>query len=822
MEKSTKTLIPFVVFLLLFLGKNTFAQDCQLPESFGVMNGNNIRASIPMNGNLFWTINEDPQFQVVTPPAVGAIPNSIFTTGLWLAGKNANNDLKIAIAGYQNINNYDYFSGPINNVNGQLSFQCDSYDRIWEVFGYEISQHIADFNDNGIINLPIGNIYAYPAHQNPHFENIHGFALPNTTAGLAPFFDKNNDGIYDPNDGDFPLPENVAEEKIPQHIIWGIFNDGGGLHTQSQGNPLNVEVQLTAYSFYCTDDELLNNTIFTSHKVINRGNEILDSMIFTKWVDFDLGCYTDDLMGCIPSLNTFYVYNEDANDGGPDGTDCDFNGIGYGSNPPVQAVTILNKEMSSFNLALNAGFGGPLPSSSSISVEEYHNYMQGKWEDGTPLTQGGTGYGGTQPTSYIFPDNPNDPNGWSMTTTNSIYSDRRCIANVEIENPLTPNDFIKVDMAYTFYRDENLNHIEAVNMIYDQTPILQQLYDNNFEDCMIDACVDDCVWTGDANRDSIVSNFDILQIGLAFNESGQARNTPLVFQPFPGQSWGEDFNGIDIKHADCNSSGSIVATDFDWVETYYGKSYKLSNVIDEYPIGNELSITTLGNNPMDDMQAGIIGRAKIELNQAEDIYGLAFTLEFDPEYLKVILDQQFSPWGTQITNSFSFLHTNDDEGELNYAYVKTNQQNSTTLMDELADIRFSAISTDFELVQTYLRIKNVRAILNNGDILDYGAKDFLVNISNPDGMGQVLLNENLEEANIQIFPNPTTDILNIKMENPALANIAIFDIYGKNVLEKTEVNQNEIQLSTSNFSSGIYFLKIEMDGKELVKKFIKM
>jgi len=60
------------------------------------------------------------------------------------------------------------------------------------------------------------------------------------------------------------------------------------------------------------------------------------------------------------------------------------------------------------------------------------------------------------------------------------------------------------------------------------------------------------------------------------------------------------------------------------------------------------------------------------------------------------------------------------------------------------------------------------------------------------------------------------------MENPILANFSIFDIYGKKVLEKTEVNQSEIHLSNSNFSQGVYFFKIEMEGKELVKKFIKM
>ena len=60
------------------------------------------------------------------------------------------------------------------------------------------------------------------------------------------------------------------------------------------------------------------------------------------------------------------------------------------------------------------------------------------------------------------------------------------------------------------------------------------------------------------------------------------------------------------------------------------------------------------------------------------------------------------------------------------------------------------------------------------------------------------------------------------MENPTSSTISIFDIYGKKVLESKENFQNEFQLSTANFSNGVYFLKIEMDGKELVKKFIKL
>lgn len=822
MKKSIKNLVPLFILSLLIFGKKTTAQDCQLPQGYGVLNGNNVSASIPANGSLFWTIENDTEFKIISPGSSSPFPSSIFAAGVWVAGKNNANELKLAAATYSSQNNHDYSAGPIHNDNGQLSFQCDDYDRTWEVLGYEISQHISDFEDNGNIDFPLANIYAYPGQQNPHFENIHGFELPNTSAELAPFHDKNNDGIYNPDNGDFPLPEGVSENKIPQQIIWGVFNDAGGLHTLSQSNPINMEVQLTAYSFYCNEDELLNNTIFTSHKLINRGNEPLDSMVFTKWVDFDLGCYEDDYLGCIPNLNTFYAYNEAPTDGGPNGLDCIGNVPAFGSNPPVQAVTFLNQEMSSFNIGVNGSVGNPPPPTTSAYLAiEYWNYMNGKWKDGSPITQGGNGYGGTQPTSFIYPDNPNDPNGWSMTTEPTTIADRRSVANVEFENSLSPDEFVKVDMAYTFYQDENLDHIETVNLVYDQTPILKQLYNNNFEDCNLVACIEDCVWTGDANRDSIVTNFDVLQIGLGLSKSGTARNTPLTFHPYSGADWNQEYYGIDLKHADCNSSGTIETSDFEWVDTYYGKSYKLGSNFDEYPQGSEFSIVTLGNNPMDNMQPGI-GRAKVQLNQAEDIYGLAYTLEFDTTYLSIFLELNSSPWDASVTQKYSFANQNDGKGEIDYAFVKTDGENSTTLIDDIADIRFNTVPNDFELVQTHLRLKNIRVILNNGDILDYGAQDFLVSINNPDGNGQVLSNKNLKNANIYVYPNPTSDILNIKMENPSLINLSIFDIYGKKVCEKTKVTQTEVQLSTSNFSQGVYFLNIEVEGKEFVKKFIKM
>jgi len=163
--------ILFSVFIIFTFLNKPLAQDCSLSESPNrILSGNNIRAGISINGSLFWDLT-DAQFHLVTPNNNNSFPASIFATGVWITGKTNGNDIKTAASTYSNGNSHDYFPGPINNDNGQLSFECDNFDRSWEAYGYEISQHISDFEDDGIINYPLENIYAYPAQQNPHFEN---------------------------------------------------------------------------------------------------------------------------------------------------------------------------------------------------------------------------------------------------------------------------------------------------------------------------------------------------------------------------------------------------------------------------------------------------------------------------------------------------------------------------------------------------------------------------------------------------------------------------------------------------------------------------
>ena len=256
------------------------------------------------------------------------------------------------------------------------------------------------------------------------------------------------------------------------------------------------------------------------------------------------------------------------------------------------------------------------------------------------------------------------------------------------------------------------------------------------------------------------------------------------------------------------------------VDFYFGNSYKTNSPIDIYSYGSEITIDPSAN--LDTLFPGDPGLIKIKLNQEEDLFGIAFTVEYNPELLSMESNMPIVPWSTtNIEDTYLFQKTQQQKGEHHYAIVKTDGENSTTKDGTILRLWTEVKDSDYELIQSVIRLKNIKAILNDGSILDYGANEYLINIVNPNGNGIVLENENLEKNSIQIFPNPTTDILNVKMENPATSHITIFDIYGKKVLEKMETRQSEVQLSTSQFPQGVYFIKIEMEGKGFVKKFIK-
>lgn len=431
---------------------------------------NNVRARLTTGGDIWWSGSEG-RYIVPKPAPGGPEVSSIYAAGLWLGGRDPGGNLKIAAQQYGRASgNFDYYPGPLfegdpTYPGGALSDPrrgtigpdtCAHWDKFFVVSGENIAAHVRAWRlaqSEGETSLDPAtipdDILGWPARGNRFFADIHQFHLPETIQGLGGFWDQDFDGIYEPHEGDYPIVEvrgcfAAEPQSSPDEMIFWIFNDAGNAHRES-GSPLALQMEIQVQAFaYATNNDL-NNTTFQRYKLINRAIERLDSTYFGIWVDADLGCYTDDYIGCDVDRSLAYYYNADAVDG-TNGCLCDQGLNSYCDEVPILGIDYFRGPLNEFGEELGMSsftyFNGPpvigLPESGTRdpgTPQEYYNYLSGRWRDGSPLTYGGSGYmSGGPVTTYAFPDPPGDLEGWSMCSENSIVGDRR---TVQASGPFT-------------------------------------------------------------------------------------------------------------------------------------------------------------------------------------------------------------------------------------------------------------------------------------------------------------------------------------------------------------------------------------------------
>ena len=78
------------------------------------------------------------------------------------------------------------------------------------------------------------------------------------------------------------------------------------------------------------------------------------------------------------------------------------------------------------------------------------------------------------------------------------------------------------------------------------------------------------------------------------------------------------------------------------------------------------------------------------------------------------------------------------------------------------------------------------------------------------------------ESNIQIYPNPAQQILNIKNNTYAIIDSAtIYDVRGR-LISTTQINDSRVtkSINVSNLQSGLYFVKLNINDTSITKKFV--
>ena len=86
--------------------------------------------------------------------------------------------------------------------------------------------------------------------------------------------------------------------------------------------------------------------------------------------------------------------------------------------------------------------------------------------------------------------------------------------------------------------------------------------------------------------------------------------------------------------------------------------------------------------------------------------------------------------------------------------------------------------------------------------------------------GTVLNVNDFELGSVNIYPNPTNTVWNIKTNNQNIKTVQVFDILGKQVITLTP-NSTEVSIDASGLNDGIYLAKVTSNNSTITVKLVK-
>ncbi|MBL7783903.1 MAG: T9SS type A sorting domain-containing protein [Saprospiraceae bacterium] len=381
---------------------------------------NSIEAKVWNNGSFFG-YNNERSFKIPVSDEEGAILQSVFKkVSPWLGAYDDFGNIKVSAIAANGIKT-DFAAG-IPNIAG--------YDGFWKVSKAQIQAHWQDFTDNGVVDNPDDTILQWPGTRMVPIWS--GASEPLVNTKLAPYFDFNSNNVYDPLQGDYPLPQlrGCHVPGIPDEIVFFTFHDQT-LHPASNGHPLNMQILCTMWAYSCPEDPTFNNSIFMSLDYWNRGDP-LDSIYTGILMSLEIGEGDDDFIGCAPEEEIYFGYNGDSIDED-----------GFEEQVPLVGVFRFGinelPDISGFPSDLDNGCfmrvgepSDPFPTAYPSSPQTYYGYLNGFWKDGTPLRSGGNGYHPLDTSAavhFIYPDTPDNQTGWSEPSAGNTPGIRRALVS---------------------------------------------------------------------------------------------------------------------------------------------------------------------------------------------------------------------------------------------------------------------------------------------------------------------------------------------------------------------------------------------------------
>lgn len=332
----------------------------------------------------------------------------------------------------------------------------------------------------------------------------------------------------------------------------------------------------------------------------------------------------------------------------------------------------------------------------------------------------------------------------------------------------------------------------------------------------------DCVWPGDADYDGVADNFDLLAIGLSYGSTGPARpNASLIWEAQIASPWNDTLpGGINYVHSDTDGNGVINDDDTLAISLNYGLTHNKTE-------GGERGGP--GDPPLlilPQVDSALVGDTLflpiflgVDSIPANNVYGLAFTISYDPSLVdSASASISFaSGWmGTPGTDLLSLQKDFYTNGQIDVALTRNDQMNVSGFgqIAVLSIVMVDDISGKNNLYETLnLEITNFRVIGANGEVIPVNPLPAQIVVYQPESTGL----EKLYNQGLHIYPNPASGIVTIELEKAADFTAQLFDMKGK-AIQQHSTRNDHLAMDVSELPAGLYILSVESDGKRMVKK----
>ena len=393
----------------------------------------------------------------------GENTHALFQSGIWIAtGKVNNQDSLIASMVY-------YTSEFVPGINNG----SDSSGHIYEIQKAEIDAFLEnDWNTFSSMSLPLpttitegNNIYTELIETGLPTDDFINWPVEEG----APWHDENDDGVYSPEEGDYP--------KIKGNMFhWYVMNDYDVDQHYFSNASMGLTIRTSMYGFDAFSP--LENTLFIEWEIENTGENELDSVFIGWWADPDLGDHTDDLIGVDTIKNLMYCYND---------WDGDFV---YGPVPPALGTKFLQPPIVPSMGDTAFIFGMPVPDYKHLELRSHMRYISGNpvfqhpnyiehvynncnglmW-NGNDFIDPTTG----EPSRFNVPGNPVTGEGW-LDEYPSERSHFMSYGPVSIH----PGDKQKVAGAVTISQS-SVSNMVSLTKLWEEIDIIQRIWDSQFQ-----------------------------------------------------------------------------------------------------------------------------------------------------------------------------------------------------------------------------------------------------------------------------------------------------------------------------------------------------